>query len=191
MSECVRAWVSEWIRERVGACMRQWVSWVSAWVGDWLTDSLTDWLTDRVIDFIDMNTYMNIGFSWINNSTADMFPKIMFMMMKKKAPTLNTHKRKVHHYLHDGCIPKGLGQNSWIAVWIVCSYCSSYPFTPKNDQIQISPAVSPGILHHTVWRTWLFMANSDENLLRLPKFPGERRECSRPNHGRLDSERAN
>ena len=28
------------------------------------------------------------------------------------------------------------------------------PFTPKSDQGQISPAASPEILHHTVWRTW-------------------------------------
>ena len=28
--------------------------------------------------------------------------------------------------------------------------------------IQISPAASPEILHHTVWRTWLFIAYSDE-----------------------------
>ena len=37
------------------------------------------------------------------------------------------------------------------------------PFTPKSDQCQISPlALWPKILHHTVWRTWLFIAFSDE-----------------------------
>ena len=36
------------------------------------------------------------------------------------------------------------------------------PFTPRSDQYQTSPAASPEILHHTVWRTWLFMAYSDE-----------------------------
>ena len=35
------------------------------------------------------------------------------------------------------------------------------PFTPKGDQFQISPA----ILHHTVWRTWLFIAYSDNRWL--------------------------
>ena len=30
--------------------------------------------------------------------------------------------------------------------------------TPKSDEFQISPAASPEILHHTVWRTWLFIA---------------------------------
>ena len=38
-------------------------------------------------------------------------------------------------------------------------------FSPKSDQFQISPAASPEILHHTVWRTWLFMAYSDERWL--------------------------
>ena len=33
------------------------------------------------------------------------------------------------------------------------------PFTPKCDQVQICPAVSPEILHHTVWRTWFFIAH--------------------------------
>ena len=28
------------------------------------------------------------------------------------------------------------------------------PFTPKCDQFQISPAASPAILHHAVWRTF-------------------------------------
>ena len=39
------------------------------------------------------------------------------------------------------------------------------PFTPKSDQFQISPAASPEILHHTVWRTWLSIAYSDERWL--------------------------
>ena len=39
------------------------------------------------------------------------------------------------------------------------------PFTPKSDQCQISPAASPKILHHTVWRTWLFIVYSDERWL--------------------------
>ena len=41
------------------------------------------------------------------------------------------------------------------------------PFTLKSDQCQISPAASPGILQHTVWRTWLFIASTkltDDNI---------------------------
>ena len=39
---------------------------------------------------------------------------------------------------------------------------SSNPFTPKGDQLQISPVASLEILHHPVWRTWLFTAYSDK-----------------------------
>ena len=39
------------------------------------------------------------------------------------------------------------------------------PFTPKNDQFQISSAASPVILRRTVWRTWLFISYSDERWL--------------------------
>ena len=41
-----------------------------------------------------------------------------------------------------------------------CFFCIN-PFTPKSDQCQISPAPSPEISHHTVWRTWLLIAYSD------------------------------
>ena len=36
------------------------------------------------------------------------------------------------------------------------------PFTPESDQSQISPPAPPEILHHTVRRTWLFIAYSDD-----------------------------
>ena len=39
------------------------------------------------------------------------------------------------------------------------------PFTPKSDQCQNSPAASQEIWHHTVRRTWLFIAYSDEKWL--------------------------
>ena len=39
------------------------------------------------------------------------------------------------------------------------------PFTPESDQCQNSPAESQEIWHHTVWRTWLFIAYSDEKWL--------------------------
>ena len=42
------------------------------------------------------------------------------------------------------------------------------PFDPKRDQLQISPAASPNILHHTVWRTWLFIRYSDERFIMVP-----------------------
>ena len=42
------------------------------------------------------------------------------------------------------------------------------PFTPKSDQVQISPTAFPVILHHTVWRTWLFIAYSYWKMIILP-----------------------
>ena len=39
------------------------------------------------------------------------------------------------------------------------------PFTPESDQCLISPAASQEIWHHTVWRTWLFIAYSDDRWL--------------------------
>ena len=39
------------------------------------------------------------------------------------------------------------------------------PFTPESDQCQNSPAASQEIWHHTVRRTWLFIAYSDERWL--------------------------
>ena len=36
------------------------------------------------------------------------------------------------------------------------------PFTPKSDQCQLSPVALPEIECHTVWRTWLSIAYSDE-----------------------------
>ena len=47
------------------------------------------------------------------------------------------------------------------------SWSSFNPFTPESDQCQISPAVSPEILHHTVWRTWIVIAYSDEMIILL------------------------
>ena len=63
----------------------------------------------------------------------------------------------------------GLFIFAWLPFFVVTGNCSvlhsEYPFnpsTPKSDQLQISPAASPEISHHTVWRTWLFIAYSDE-----------------------------
>ena len=54
-------------------------------------------------------------------------------------------------------------------IWLYsATVCGSFlqrllnPFTPKSDQFQISPAASPEISHHTVWRTWISIAFSDE-----------------------------
>ena len=53
---------------------------------------------------------------------------------------------------------EGWGDKVW-----VCLHFN--PFTPESDQCQNSPAASQEIWHHTVWRTWLFIAYSDEKWL--------------------------
>ena len=72
-------------------------------------------------------------------------------------------KRNVDAYfVNNTCAMKIFTISPW--------YCIMFnPLTPKSDQFPISPAASPVILHiilhHTVWRTWLFMAYSDERWL--------------------------
>ena len=56
------------------------------------------------------------------------------------------------------------------ALWRVTAGCPvhwwlSGEFTPKSDQCQISPAASPEILRHTVWRTWLFIGSHSEMII--------------------------
>ena len=40
-------------------------------------------------------------------------------------------------------------------------------FTPEGDQFQTFPEASPGILHHTVQITWLFIAYSEVIILSI------------------------
>ena len=42
------------------------------------------------------------------------------------------------------------------------------PFSPKSDQFQISPAASPVILHHILWRIRLFIALLRCKIIILP-----------------------
>ena len=56
--------------------------------------------------------------------------------------------------------------------FVVSERCGEMKWSPltlsllrDSDQCQISPAASPEIFHHTVWRTWLFIAYSDERWL--------------------------
>ena len=49
-------------------------------------------------------------------------------------------------------------------IWEVVVRINS--FASKSDQLQNSSAASPEILHHTVWRTWHFIAYSDERWLQ-------------------------
>ena len=58
-----------------------------------------------------------------------------------------------------------LGKITKMLVAKVQQSLSVNPFTPESDQCQNSPAASQEIWHHTVWRTWLFIAYSDEKWL--------------------------
>ena len=65
---------------------------------------------------------------------------------------------------------RGEGYSVSRSVGIMCHWhCESLtlfnPFTPESDQCQNSPVASQEIWHHTVWRTWLFIAYSDEKWL--------------------------
>ena len=52
--------------------------------------------------------------------------------------------------------------------WTITVYtCTVNPFTPESDQCRNSPAASQEIWHHTVWRIWLFIAYSDEEVIIL------------------------
>ena len=61
------------------------------------------------------------------------------------------------------------GENSWIIFWCILGIHAVR--TPgdddgpdkwnQSDQFKIYPTASPKILHHTAWRTWLFIAHSD------------------------------
>ena len=51
------------------------------------------------------------------------------------------------------CPPEPTQQQERILVFQKLMRLIFNPFTPKSDQIQISPAASTEISHHTVWRT--------------------------------------
>ena len=60
-------------------------------------------------------------------------------------------------------VEKQVGCDCMVYFWFLS--IAPPPFTPKSDQFQISPAASPEILHHAVWRIWLFIAYSDKRWL--------------------------
>ena len=67
---------------------------------------------------------------------------------------INKGKKKLDH----GAITQNNIRENYDAFSIIVLN----PFTPKSDQSKNSPAASPAILHHTVWRICLFIACSDE-----------------------------
>ena len=82
---------------------------------------------------------------------------------------LRTQERRVTTLTGPLCSPTRHSRYAWVSVkwkWKWSRVGVSFnPFIPKSDQYQISPAASPQILHHTVGRTWLFIACSDARWL--------------------------
>ena len=94
-------------------------------------------------------------------------PSLLWKIFKKFPETVS---RKVEQHPTRATAPR-VSAAMWhdaIASWNFLQQVPSLtfnPFTPKSDQFQIFPPASPEILHRTVWRTWLFMAYSDERLV--------------------------
>ena len=79
-------------------------------------------------------------------------------------PTKQRSPREdVHTYLRHEWRELGAIQGKWYSQGKSINLLN--PFAPKSDKFQISPAVSPDILHHTVWRTRVFIACSDDRWL--------------------------
>ena len=82
-------------------------------------------------------------------------------------------RQNIRHVSEHGVVFKALycleqgPKSKWIFLNRVSHFpdYSLNPFTPESDQCQNSPAASQEIWHHTVWRTWLFIAYSDEKWL--------------------------
>ena len=78
-------------------------------------------------------------------------------------------KTKKHTINGEKCETTAVTTETWPWCGTLCAKhsnrCMFNPFTPESDQVQISPVASQVILHHTVWRTWLFIAYSDWKIL--------------------------
>ena len=100
--------------------------------------------------------------SWIASSWKSVYSVQMFGWCNKQNSKISTEPElmlfltQVLNNIRHTCG----GSDIWLA-----PTHSFNPFTPESDQCQISPAASPEILHHTVRRTWLFIACSDERWL--------------------------
>ena len=72
--------------------------------------------------------------------------------------------KNILSHLLSGVDVGGRGRQNVVTVttFLAARVAMLVAFATESDQCQISPAASPAILHHTVRRTWLFIAYSDE-----------------------------
>ena len=75
-------------------------------------------------------------------------------------PRLPEHKNDIAVNMSSVCSP---GRWGWF-------YCARLPFHSREWPVS-TPAASSEILPHTVWRTWLFIAYSDERWLYYQSSP--------------------
>ena len=133
--------------------------------------------------------HMAVMFTWLPDGRNRSFSPLDYFMFQKSDSSLS--ESVVRQYWMDE-IPQASGQDSsesghfsivdsWYYSELLCFlelaqhrgnvYLMSSvmpalnPFSPESNQCQNSPAASQEIWHHTVWRTWLFIAYSDEKWL--------------------------
>ena len=117
----------------------------------------------RYVPLMTSTRVADFGWSRFNcraeSLTYGRIPKFKKWGCRRNLTLITLGSERFNLGLNDGLLPsenKGYDQNRPLTI---------NPFTPKSDQCQISPAASTEILHHTVWRTWLFIASSDRRWL--------------------------
>ena len=108
---------------------------------------------------------------WHSNKVISRSPTLVFYVLVCVA-LHSLHHNTLHTHTDQGqCACVYVNSRAMISLLTVCIYIFdilTLSLTPKSDQVQISPAASPEILHHTVWRTWLFIAYSDWKMIIVP-----------------------
>ena len=91
------------------------------------------------------------------------FGRIHFLSLGAKGLMKNTHQRAISEML---ALSQIIRKNALEIMVHVTQKQHNFsyinPFIPESDQCQISPPAPPEISHHTVSRSWLFIAYSDE-----------------------------
>ena len=121
-----------------------------AFTGEWKLVTLG---SERINSTLDVYSHYNIRFSW-----PLYLSRVTRGLSLLDSQTMDSkYTRESSYGLPDGDAHRDRKNVPYSAV-------GPWPFTPKNGQFQIYPAASPGIQHHTVWRTCLL------SLLRWKKI---------------------